>query len=73
MTTVADLQNKKTVRFVALPGDGIGPEVMASALKVVDWIRKNFELTIEVESALFGGCSIDKNGTPLTDRNRPHL
>lgn len=52
-----------SVRVVTLPGDGIGPEIMAPA---VDLLRR-FIPDVEVEEHLFGGASIDAHGTALTD------
>lgn len=49
---------------VALPGDGIGPEIMAPALEVLQAVMPD---NIEVEEYLFGGVSIDAYGEPLTD------
>jgi 3-isopropylmalate dehydrogenase len=49
-------------RIVALPGDGIGPEVMAAARQLLDQMG-NFD----VEEHLVGGASIDAHGTALTD------
>jgi 3-isopropylmalate dehydrogenase len=49
-------------RIVALPGDGIGPEIMAAARGLLDRIGH-----FEVDERLMGGASIDANGTPLTD------
>lgn len=47
--------------FVLLPGDGIGPEVMAEAKKVIDALN----IGITTEEHLVGGAAIDKAGTPL--------
>jgi 3-isopropylmalate dehydrogenase len=47
---------------VALPGDGIGPEIMASAREVLDRLGR-----FDVEEHTFGGTSIDAHGTALTD------
>jgi 3-isopropylmalate dehydrogenase len=52
--------------LLILPGDGIGPEVMAEVRKVIDWFGRN-GLAFEVEEALCGGCAFDVHGTPLTD------
>jgi 3-isopropylmalate dehydrogenase len=52
-----------TFRVVALPGDGIGPEVMAAALRVLESLP--FELAIEEHP--FGGRAIHELGTPLPD------
>jgi 3-isopropylmalate dehydrogenase len=50
-------------RVVLLPGDGIGPEIMQSALAVLDAIGAD----LDTEEHLFGGASIDAHGTALTD------
>ena len=47
---------------VTLPGDGIGPEIMAAAIRVLDAVGE-----FEYEEHLFGGASIDAHGTALTD------
>src|SRR6478609_8933091 len=49
-------------RKVTLPGDGIGPEIMASALEVLDAVGE-----FSYEEHVFGGESIDAHGTALTD------
>src|SRR4051794_2395018 len=49
-------------RIVTLPGDGIGPEIMASAIEVLDAVGE-----FEYDERLFGGASIDAHGTALTD------
>jgi len=49
-------------RIVALPGDGIGPEVMAAARRLLDQVGD-----FEIEEHLAGGASIDAHGTALTD------
>ena len=48
-------------------GDGIGPEVVAEAKKVLDKIGEKFGHTFSYEAILMGGCSIDATGVPLTD------
>ena len=48
-------------RIAILPGDGIGPEVMQEALKVLDAIQKKFSFQLEYEFADVGGCAIDKH------------
>jgi len=52
-------------RIAILPGDGIGPEVMQEALKVLDAIQKKFSFQLEYEFADVGGCAIDKHGEAL--------
>jgi len=51
-----------TYRIVTLPGDGIGPEIMAPALELLSRFGD-----FEFEEHLFGGASIDAHGTALTD------
>jgi 3-isopropylmalate dehydrogenase len=51
-------------RIVTLPGDGIGPEVMAPAIEVLDAVAPG---RFEYEEHLFGGAAIDEYGTALTD------
>lgn len=55
------------IRIVCLPGDGIGPEIMASAVSVVEWLKPHFTVPFEIETCLFGGASLDKHGMPLTE------
>ncbi|MEA2319915.1 MAG: 3-isopropylmalate dehydrogenase [Solirubrobacteraceae bacterium] len=50
-------------RIVTLPGDGIGPEVMAATLEVLRTLRDD----LEFEEHLLGGASIDAHGTALTE------
>jgi 3-isopropylmalate dehydrogenase len=50
-----------------LPGDGIGPEVVTEAVRVLDVIAHKFGHTFIYQEQLMGGCSIDKYGTSLTD------
>src|SRR3954454_8482181 len=49
-------------RIVVLPGDGIGPEIVAAAREVLDALGE-----FSYDERLMGGCSIDENGTALTD------
>jgi 3-isopropylmalate dehydrogenase len=53
-----------TKTLLLLPGDGIGPEVTDQVRRVIDALRLN---ELEVDSALFGGASIDQTGVPVTD------
>jgi 3-isopropylmalate dehydrogenase len=52
-------------RIAILPGDGIGPEVMHEALKVLDAAQKRFSFQLVYELADVGGCAIDKHGEAL--------
>jgi 3-isopropylmalate dehydrogenase len=53
--------------LLILPGDGIGPEVMAEVRKVIDWYGAKRDLTFDVSEDLVGGAAYDKHGTPLHD------
>jgi 3-isopropylmalate dehydrogenase len=57
----------RTVKVVALPGDGIGPEVVAVARRLVDAVAADHDLAITWEEHTVGGASIDMHGTALTD------
>ena len=54
-----------TKNIAVLPGDGIGPEIIAEALKVLGCLQTEFGLQIETESALIGGAAYDATGTPF--------
>ncbi len=56
-----------TYKLLLLPGDGIGPEVMAEVEKVVGWLRRAGLAAFETETDLVGGCAIDAHGKPLSD------
>jgi 3-isopropylmalate dehydrogenase len=53
-------------KLLLLPGDGIGPEVIATARKVVDWFVAEWSSPVEVREALIGGASIERTGVPMT-------
>ena len=53
--------------ILVLPGDGVGPEVMAQALRVLDRVCETSDLTVALEHGLVGGASIDAHDSPLTD------
>jgi len=57
----------KTHRICLLPGDGIGPEITAEAVKVLDAIGKAEGVTFEFAEALIGGIAIDKTGSALPE------
>ena len=57
----------KKRRVLLLPGDGIGPEVIAEVKKVINWFNDKKSLDFEIDEDLVGGISFDKHGTPLTD------
>lgn len=53
--------------IAVIKGDGIGPEIVTEAIKVLDAVAGRFGHTFNYEQLLMGGCSIDANGVPLTD------
>lgn len=55
----------KTRRILVLPGDGIGPEVCAEAVKVLVAVRERFGLDLEIDFAPIGGSAYDLAGNPL--------
>jgi len=56
-----------TYKVAVLPGDGIGPEVMAEALKVLDAIESKYDVKFERTTANVGGAGIDNEGKALPD------
>jgi len=57
--------NKK---LLFLPGDGIGPEVMAQVRRVIEWMDNRRHVSFDMEDDLVGGAAIDASGTSLTDK-----
>jgi 3-isopropylmalate dehydrogenase len=53
--------------LLILPGDGIGPEVMAEVRKIIDWFGAKRGLVFDVSEDLVGGAAYDAHGTPLHD------
>lgn len=54
-------------KIASIAGDGIGPEIVREARKVLDKIGQKYGHTFEYEELLMGGCSIDVYGESLTD------
>lgn len=54
-------------KITLIPGDGIGPEIVREAVKVLDAVGKKYQHNFTYEKILMGGCSIDEHGVPLTD------
>lgn len=52
-------------KITLLKGDGIGPEIVNQAVKVLDKSAEKFDFTVEYDEALLGGCAIDATGVPL--------
>jgi 3-isopropylmalate dehydrogenase len=53
--------------IMVLPGDGIGPEIVNEAIKILDYMNIRYELGVSYEFGDIGGISIDKYGIPLKD------
>ncbi len=53
--------------LLILPGDGIGPEVMAEVRKIIGWFGDNRGLHFDVSEDLVGGAAYDAHGKPLSD------
>ena len=54
-----------TYKIAVLSGDGIGPEIMEEAIKVLNAVGKKHNINFEFNKALIGGCAYDKHGVPL--------
>jgi 3-isopropylmalate dehydrogenase len=54
-------------KILILAGDGIGPEIVAEAVKVLNCLRDDFGLTIDMQEALVGGAAYDAEGHPLPE------
>jgi 3-isopropylmalate dehydrogenase len=53
------------LKIVTIPGDGIGPEVIKQAVKVLNAVSTKYKIPIEIKAALLGGAAIDETGKPL--------
>ncbi|ARC90214.1 3-isopropylmalate dehydrogenase [Rhodovulum sp. MB263] len=53
--------------LLILPGDGIGPEVMAEVTRIIDWFGDKRGLSFDVTEDLVGGAAYDAHGMPLSD------
>ena len=60
------MKNKKII--AVLPGDGIGPEVMKEALKVLQFVNDHYQLNIETQTSEVGGQAIDLYGEALPNK-----
>jgi isocitrate/isopropylmalate dehydrogenase len=52
-------------KVLILPGDGIGQEIVAQALKVIDYLNENHELNMALVHGLVGGSAYDETALPL--------
>jgi len=63
------MSNKK---ILILPGDGIGNEVMAEVLKIIDWMEKTKSMSFDISERLVGGTAYDKEGDSISDETVKH-
>ena len=57
------------MKIAILAGDGIGPEIVAQAVRVLEALRRD-GLKIELEPALLGGCAVEAAGEPFPEATR---
>ncbi len=57
----------QSFRITLLPGDGIGPEIMAVTVNVLKQVGSQLDLSFDFQEALIGGIAIDEAGSPLPD------
>ena len=56
-----------TFKILLLPGDGIGPEVIAETRRVMDWMTKHRGVQFAIDQGLVGGAAIDAEGAPVSE------
>ena len=56
-----------TQKIALLPGDGIGPEIVTEAIKVLSYLNAEMDLGLEFEEGLIGGAAYDETGSPLPE------
>jgi 3-isopropylmalate dehydrogenase len=56
-----------TYKLLLLPGDGIGPEVMAETERVINWMAERRGLSFSIERALVGGAALDAEGSAVSE------
>ncbi len=57
----------KKRKILLLPGDGVGPEIVAEVKKIIEWFNEKKSLDFETEECLVGGASYEKHKKPITD------
>jgi len=55
-------------KILILPGDGIGPEIVLEAVKVLDALKHSGDLAVELEHADVGGAGLTASGSPLPEQ-----
>lgn len=61
------MTQKNSHSLCILPGDGIGPEIVAEARKVIDWLQEEGEASFDIKEEHVGGASYDAYGEPITE------
>jgi len=61
------MSKAKKRKILLLPGDGVGPEVVAEVKKIIEWFNEKKSLDFETEECLVGGASYEKHKKPITD------
>ena len=61
------MSKAKKRKILLLPGDGIGPEVVAEVKKIIVWLNKKRSLDFDISQDLVGGASYEKHKKPITD------
>ena len=56
------------IKIALLPGDGIGPEITETAVKLIKMVAERYNVTVDFSEQLVGGASIDEFGEPLTEK-----
>lgn len=59
-----------THKVLVLPGDGIGPEIVTEAAKILECLRQEFGLDVALETGLLGGCAVDALSAPYPEETR---
>jgi len=59
-----------TQRILVLAGDGIGPEIVAEAVKILHTLQRDHGLDVTLEEGLLGGCAVDATGEPYPARTQ---
>lgn len=54
-------------KIVILPGDGIGPEIIAEGRRILETVNQQFDLGLTLQTCIFGGAAYDESGTPLPE------
>ncbi len=54
-------------KIVILPGDGIGPEIIAEGRRILETVNQQYDLGLSLQTCLFGGAAYDESGTPLPE------